>query len=137
MSAITTPVVFLQLSLLKSPLSSSARFNSTVSSRGSIHGLSLLGLFIYKYLADASFITISCRITDTDFVSGCLLMCLHIIDIVYIRTSSTHSMYYAIIQYMQYTQYTQCILYIQYMQYVQYIQYINGYTQLIHQINCN
>ena len=133
MCDITILVVFLQPSLLKSPLSFSARFNSTVSSRGSIHGLSLLGLFIYKYLADASFITISCRITDTDFVSGCLLMCLHIIDIVYVNTSSTHSMYYAIIKYMQYTQY---ILYIQYMQYVQYIQYINGYTQFIHQINC-
>ena len=56
--------------LYKSDLPFSAKFNSTVSSRGAIHGLSLLSLFIYKYLADVTFTIVSCRVTDTDFVSG-------------------------------------------------------------------
>ena len=47
----------------------SARFNSTISSRGAIHGLSLLGLFVYKYLADTTFIMGSCRVTTDDLVS--------------------------------------------------------------------
>jgi hypothetical protein len=45
-----------------------ARFNSTISSRGAIHGLSLLGLFVYKYLADTTFIMGSCRVTTDDLV---------------------------------------------------------------------
>ena len=39
----------------------SAKYVSAVSSRGVTHGLSLLGVFIYKYLADTSFVTVSCR----------------------------------------------------------------------------
>ena len=126
------PIVFLQLSLFKSRLPFSARFNSTVSSRGSIHGLSLLSLFIYKYLADASFTTIGCRIKDTDFVSGCLRLCVHTIDIVYINTSSTHNLYCI---YSTCSTHSIMMYIIQYMQYTQYIQHINGYTQFIHQIN--
>ena len=82
---------------LKSPLPFSARFNSTVSSRGSIHGLSLLSLFIHKYLADTSFTTISCRVTNTDLVSGC-------------------TQYYSTVLHVQ--------MYIQYTQYIHYTQYL-------------
>lgn len=41
-----------------------ARFNSTISSRGAIHGLSFLSLFIYKYLSDVAFTMVSCRRTE-------------------------------------------------------------------------
>ena len=47
----------------------SAKYVSAVSSRGVTHGLSLLGLFIYKYVADVSFVTVSCRTSDQGFVS--------------------------------------------------------------------
>jgi len=47
----------------------SAKYVSAVSSRGVTHGLSLLGLFIYKYVADVSFVTVSCRTSIHGFVS--------------------------------------------------------------------
>ena len=47
----------------------SAKYVSAVSSRGVTHGLSLLGVFIYKYLADTSFVTVSCRTSAQGFVS--------------------------------------------------------------------
>lgn len=60
-----TPLLALTVAILYAIC---AKFNSTVSSRGAIHGLSLLSLFIYKYLADVTFTIVSCRVTDTDFV---------------------------------------------------------------------
>ena len=55
-----------QISILSSfiLLTFSARFNSTISSRGAIHGLSFLSLFIYKYLSDVAFTMVSCRRTE-------------------------------------------------------------------------
>ena len=47
----------------------SAKYVSAISSRGVTRGLSLLGLFIYKYVADVSFVTVSCRTFDQGFVS--------------------------------------------------------------------
>ena len=47
----------------------SAKYVSAVSSRGVTHGLSLLGVFIYKYIADTSFVTVSCRSSAQGFVS--------------------------------------------------------------------
>ena len=55
-------------------LSSSAKYVSAVSSRGVTHGLSLLGLFIYKYIADTSFVTVSCRTSVQGFVSQCTIV---------------------------------------------------------------
>ena len=46
----------------------SARYISAISSRSALHGLSLLGLFVYTYIADTSFLIASCRVTDTGFV---------------------------------------------------------------------
>ena len=57
----------LQLGLLSSM--HSTKYISAVSSRGVTHGLSLLGVFIYKYLADTSFVTVSCRTSAQGFVS--------------------------------------------------------------------
>ena len=56
----------------------SAKYVSAVSSRGVTHGLSLLGLFIYKYVADVSFVTVSCRTSIQGFVS--LTMCTYVSD---------------------------------------------------------
>ena len=50
----------------------SAKYISAVSSRGVTHGLSLLGLFIYKYIADTSFVTVSCRTSIHGLVSELL-----------------------------------------------------------------
>ena len=47
----------------------SAKYVSAISSRGVTHGLSLLGLFIYKYIADTSFVTVSCRTSIHGLVS--------------------------------------------------------------------
>ena len=47
----------------------SARCISAISSRSALHGLSLLGLFIYTYIADTSFLIASCRVTNNGFVS--------------------------------------------------------------------
>lgn len=51
----------------------SARFIcvKTLSNRKSIHGMVLLSLFVYKYVADTSFILISCRglLYKDDYVS--------------------------------------------------------------------
>ena len=56
----------------------STKYVSAVSSRGVTHGLSLLGLFIYKYVADVSFVTVSCRTSIQGFVS--LTMCTYVSD---------------------------------------------------------
>ena len=53
----------------------SARYISAVSSHSALHGLSLLGLFFYVYTANASFLIVSCRVTDEGYVRTAISYC--------------------------------------------------------------
>lgn len=66
-------VRLVQVSKLCRPLTSiiicSARSFKMLSERSSLNGITLLSLLIYKYIADTSFILISCSSTSTGWVS--------------------------------------------------------------------